>query len=130
MDALLHLSETFDISSCEPGVLVVEFVFCILWQLVDASLDDEGLLELTPEKKSWWLNMAQDMDVDGEETFDEKRTEFSEKLWKANTIMSIELVGMLLQHKLISGLLSLARQNMYEPFLHVLGDSSIFALQS
>ncbi|CAA6654117.1 unnamed protein product [Spirodela intermedia] len=111
VDALLHLSETFGTQDCEPGVLLVEFVFCILWQLVDASLDDEGLLELTPEKKSWWLNKPQGMDIDGEETFDEK-SEFSEKLWKANTVMSIELVGMLLQHKLISGLLCLARQNM------------------
>uniref|UniRef100_A0A1D1XID6 Serine hydroxymethyltransferase n=1 Tax=Anthurium amnicola TaxID=1678845 RepID=A0A1D1XID6_9ARAE len=112
MDALLHLSETFGIQACEPGTLVVEFVICILWQLVDAALDDEGLQELTPEKKSMWVNRPQDMDVDVEENFDDKRTEFSEKLWKANTITSIELVGQLLQHKVISMLLCLARQNM------------------
>ncbi|MQL96346.1 hypothetical protein Taro_029008, partial [Colocasia esculenta] len=112
VDALLHLSETFGIQASEPGALVVEFVFCILWQLVDAALDDEGLQELTPEKKSKWTNKPQDMEMDGEENFDEKKTEFSEKLWKANTIMSIELIGQLLHHKVISRLLFLARQNM------------------
>ncbi|XP_078441460.1 mediator of RNA polymerase II transcription subunit 33A-like isoform X2 [Wolffia australiana] len=112
VDDLLHLSETFGISSSEPGIIVVEFFFYILWQLVDAALDDEGLLERTPEKKSYWLQMPQDMEIDGEDALEGRRADFSEKLRRTNTIRSIELVGMLLEQKLITRLLSLARQNM------------------
>ena len=114
VDAHLHLSETFGIVAREQGVLMVELVLYIVWQLVDASLEDEGLIELTPEKKSRWLNKPQDMEIDGEDTYKGKKTEFPEKSWKSNTVMSIEVVAMLLQHKLISGLLCLARQNMYD----------------
>ncbi|GMP91109.1 hypothetical protein CsSME_00041944 [Camellia sinensis var. sinensis] len=52
IDEVLHLSQIFSLPASEPGLLVVGFVFSIVWQLLDASLDDEGLLELTPEKKS------------------------------------------------------------------------------
>ncbi|THU51461.1 hypothetical protein C4D60_Mb06t31290 [Musa balbisiana] len=41
---VLHLSEKFGIQASEPGVLVVEYVFSILWQLLDATLDDEGII--------------------------------------------------------------------------------------
>ena len=111
---VLHLSEKFGIQASEPGVLVVEYVFSILWQLLDATLDDEGLQELTPEKKSKWISRPHDMEIDGEDAFDEKKTEYNEKLQKANTIMAIELIWHFLNHKVISKLLSLARENMYE----------------
>ncbi|KAK4407107.1 Mediator of RNA polymerase II transcription subunitB [Sesamum angolense] len=49
---VLQFYQIFGIQSSEPGLLVVEFILAIVWELLDASLDDEGLLELTPEKKS------------------------------------------------------------------------------
>ena len=52
IDDVLHLSKIYGLQVSEPGVILVEFVFSIVWQLLDASLDDEGLLELTPDKKS------------------------------------------------------------------------------
>ena len=113
VDDILHLSQAFGIQACEPGVLVVEFVFCTVWQLLDATLDDEGLKELTPEKKSKWETKPQDMEVDGDGNIDEKRIEYGEKLQKINCVMAIELIAQLLRHKLLSGLLCLARENMY-----------------
>lgn len=112
IDNVLHLSQTFGLQACEPGVLLVEFVFSIVWQLLDASLDDEGLLELTLEKKSIWPTRAQDMDVDGHESYKEKIIERHERLNKMNTSMAIEIIGEFLQNKVTGRILYLARQNM------------------
>ncbi|KAI3979886.1 hypothetical protein MKX01_042540 [Papaver californicum] len=112
IDDALHLSELFDLQASEAGVLVVEFVFSIVWQLVDATLDDEGLLELTLEKKSRWATKPQDMEIDGDVSFSERITEHHERLQKANTVFAIDLIGQFLQNKLTSRLLYLARENM------------------
>ncbi|XP_010921944.1 mediator of RNA polymerase II transcription subunit 33A isoform X1 [Elaeis guineensis] len=112
IDDVLHLSRTFGIQACEPGVLVVEYVFFVVWQLLDATLDDEGLLELIPDKKSKWAARPQDMEIDGEGICDEKRNEHNEKLQKINSVMAIELIVHFLQHKVTSSLLSLACGNM------------------
>ncbi|WOK91947.1 mediator of RNA polymerase II transcription subunit 33A-like isoform X1 [Canna indica] len=112
IDDVLHLSEKFGIQAHEPGVLVVEYVFAILWQLLDATLDDEGLLDLTPEQRLKWVTRPQYMDIDGEDAFDEKKTEHNEKLQQLNIVMAVELICNFLHHKVISKLLSLARENM------------------
>lgn len=111
IDDVLHLSRTFGIQACEPGVLVVEYVFSTVWQLLDATLDDEGLLELTSDKKTKWAARPEDMEID-EGICDEKWNEHNEKLQKINSVMAIELVAHFLHHKVISRVLSLARENM------------------
>ncbi|OAY49665.1 mediator of RNA polymerase II transcription subunit 33B [Manihot esculenta] len=113
VDEVLHLSHIFGLQVCEPGMLLVEFVFSMVWQLLDSSLDDEGLLELTSEKKSKWLTSLQDVEIDGHETFGGKRNELHEGLRKANTTMAIQLIGEFLQKKVTSRILYLARQNMH-----------------
>ncbi|KAK9139597.1 hypothetical protein Scep_009278 [Stephania cephalantha] len=112
VDDVLHLSQMFGLQVCEPGVLVVEFVFCILWQLLDAILDDEGLLDLTPEKKSRWFNRSEDMEIDSGDSYNEKLTERHERLQKVNSLMAVELIGQFLKNKMTSSLLYLARRNM------------------
>ncbi|XP_059437140.1 mediator of RNA polymerase II transcription subunit 33B-like isoform X2 [Corylus avellana] len=112
IDAVLHLSQIYGLQVCEPGVLLVEFVFSVVWQLLDASLDDEGLLELTPEKKSRWPTRSQDMDIDGHDSFSEKRADRNEGLQKVNTAMAVEMIGEFLQNKVTSRILYLARRNM------------------
>ncbi|KAM0950986.1 putative mediator of RNA polymerase II transcription subunit 33A/B [Dioscorea sansibarensis] len=110
VDDVLHLSQAFGLQACELGVLVVEFVFCVLWQLVDATIEDEGLQDLTPERKPIWFT-RQDMDIDREANIDE-RTEHIEKMQKTNIGVATELIKEFLHHKVISRLLSLARDNM------------------
>lgn len=95
----------------EPGVLVVEIIFSIVWQLLDASLDDEGLLQLTPEKKSRWPTKPEDMEKDGC-IADMERNEQKERLKNLNTLLAIELIGQFLQNKVTARILYLARQNM------------------
>ncbi|XP_059435722.1 mediator of RNA polymerase II transcription subunit 33B-like isoform X2 [Corylus avellana] len=112
IDDVLHLSQIYGLQVCEPGVLLVEFVFSVVWQLLDASLDDEGLLELTPEKKSRWPTRSQDMDIDGHDSFSEKRADHNEGLQKVNTAMAVEIIGEFLQNKVTSRILYLARRNM------------------
>ncbi|PKA59311.1 Mediator of RNA polymerase II transcription subunit 33A [Apostasia shenzhenica] len=110
VDDVLHLSEIFGIQASEPGTLVVEFTFCIVWQLLDATLDDEGLLELTPEKKSRWPTRSYEMDIDGKDYY--LKTGYSESLRKQNSVKAVELILHFLQNKKISRLISLARENM------------------
>ncbi|MCL7023533.1 hypothetical protein MKW94_021123 [Papaver nudicaule] len=112
VDDALNLSEQFGLQASEAGVLVVEFVFSVVWQLVDATLDDEGLLELTLEKKSRWATKPQDMEIDGDVSFNERITEHHERLQKSNTVFAIDLIGQFLKNKLTSRLLYLARENM------------------
>ncbi|GLT42581.1 hypothetical protein SLA2020_165720 [Shorea laevis] len=112
MDDVLQLSKIFGLQVCEPGLVLVGFVFSVVWQLLDASLDDEGLLELTPEKKSLWLSVSQDMEIDNPNSSAEKRTEQHERLCKVNTTMAIEIIGEFLKDKLTSRILYLARRNM------------------
>ncbi|KAK1295333.1 Mediator of RNA polymerase II transcription subunit 33A [Acorus calamus] len=63
-------------------------------KLLDAALDDEGLQELMPEKKSSWPTRPQEMEID-EDDFNGRRIENYDKLRKMNTLMSIEIVGQL-----------------------------------
>ncbi|XP_039002043.1 mediator of RNA polymerase II transcription subunit 33A-like isoform X2 [Hibiscus syriacus] len=112
IDATLHLSEIFGLQTTEPAILVVEFIFSIVWQLLDASLDDEGLLELTEEKVSRWAIKPQEMEIDGDDVYDEKNIAYLEWLQNFNTTMAIEIIGQFLQHKVTSRILYLARRNM------------------
>lgn len=112
IDDVLHLSQIYGLQVGEPGVILVEFVFSIVWQLLDASLDDEGLLELTPEKKSRWPTRPQDMEIDGHNSFSEMIIEQNEGLQKVNTAMAIEMIAEFLQNKVTSRILFLARRNM------------------
>ncbi|KAL4642637.1 hypothetical protein ACB092_02G034500 [Castanea dentata] len=112
IDAVLQLSQGYGMPVSEPGILVVEFILSIVWQLLDATLDDEGLLELTSDKKSKWIIKSQEMEIDRNNSFDEKRAELQERLQNLNTVMAIELVGEFLQNKVTARILYLARRNM------------------
>lgn len=119
LDSILHLTEIFGVHADEPGVLVVEIIFSLVWQLLDASLDDEGLLQLTPEKKSRWPIKPEDMEIDGC-IADMERNEQRERLKNLNTLLAIELIGQFLQNKVTAKILYLARQNMSEFSLYKL----------
>jgi hypothetical protein len=112
IDDNLNLSKIFAFPTCEPGVFIVEFVLCILWKLIDTALDDEGLLELTPEKKARWPTRPQDISA-FEGSFSEQKQEKIEKLQRMNSVITIELIGHLLHDKVTTRILSLARENMY-----------------
>lgn len=109
LDKVLHLSRIFGFQPNEASAQLVLFVFCIVWRLVDAALDDEGLLQLTETEPRWPVK-PQDMGVDN--LYEEKRKEYSERLQTINTIMAIELIGQFLQNKVTSRILYLASQNM------------------
>ncbi|CAN4113485.1 unnamed protein product [Withania somnifera] len=111
LDSVLHLTEVFGMHADEPGVLVVEIIFSIVWQLLDASLDDEGLLQLTPEKKSRWPTKPEDTEIDGC-IADMERNEHKERLRNSNTLLAIELIGQFLQNKGTARILYLVQRNM------------------
>ncbi|XP_021752651.1 mediator of RNA polymerase II transcription subunit 33A-like isoform X2 [Chenopodium quinoa] len=108
----LCLSQIFGSRASEPNVLLVEFVFTIMWQLLDALLDDEGLLELTTEKKSFWAITTQEMDIDPYDNYDEKKFEQLDKLRRMNTEMAFEIIGQFFQNGVTSRMICLVRHNM------------------
>ncbi|CAH8320369.1 unnamed protein product [Eruca vesicaria subsp. sativa] len=96
---ILGLPELFPMETSKPGVLVVEFVFKMVSQLLDACLSDEGLIKL-----------SQEMEIDAPEMYKEK-TGSHEKLQTLNTIMAIEMIAEFLRNIVISRLLYLVSSN-------------------
>ncbi|GER30150.1 mediator of RNA polymerase II transcription subunit, partial [Striga asiatica] len=128
LDKVLDLSKTFGIQVNESGALLVLYIFSIVWQLVDAALDDEELLQLTDIDPKWPVK-PQDMDVDGSNIYGEKRSEYSKRLQAFNTVMAIELIGQFLRNKVTSGILFMARQNMSDPesfFIDVSSENAVW----
>ncbi|KAL4205446.1 hypothetical protein AMTRI_Chr01g137360 [Amborella trichopoda] len=112
VDDALHLSQTYGIQAAGLGEVVVEFVFTVVSLLLDAILEDEGLLDLKLDKRFTPTIAQQDiMEIDVE-SIDGRRRDYCEKLRKLNTSLTIELIGQFLQHRLTSSLLRLACQNM------------------
>ncbi|GFP97862.1 mediator of RNA polymerase ii transcription subunit 33a [Phtheirospermum japonicum] len=112
IDDILQFRQIFEVQSSEPGHLVVEFIFSVVWKLLDASLDDEGLLEHTLDKKSRWPIKSQNMEIDCCDGFEGKKMERQAALSKMNTLMAIELIGEFFQNTMTSRILYLARRNM------------------
>lgn len=110
--SILRLSELFDLETSKPGVLLVEFVFKMVSQLLDATLSDEGLLELSQDSRSQWVVKCQDMEIDAPERYNGK-TASLEKLQTLNTIMAIEIIAEFLRNTVISRLLYLVSSNRY-----------------
>lgn len=113
IDDVLHLSQIFGLLASEPGRIVVEFIFSVVWQLLDASLDDEGLLSHTLEQKSEWATKPQQMEIEGGGSCDKKWTEHNEMLKNFNTILAIEIIGKFLQNNVTSRILCLACRYLY-----------------
>lgn len=113
INEVLNLSELFGLKSSEPGVVIVQYIFSIVLQLLDSALEDEGLLELTPERESKWLSVNRDMELDGDDNYyDEKRIKYQKGFQNLNTVMAAELIGQFLQNNLTSRILYLAHTNM------------------
>lgn len=109
---ILHLSELFGLETSKPGILVVEFVFKMVSQLLDACLSDEGLLELSQDTSSHWLIKSQGMEIDVPERKNEK-TGSHDKLQTLNTTMAIEMIAEFLRNTATSRLLYLVSYNRY-----------------
>nr|XP_017226911.1 PREDICTED: mediator of RNA polymerase II transcription subunit 33A-like isoform X2 [Daucus carota subsp. sativus] len=113
VDKVLQLSKLFDVPATEPGVFIVEFTFSIVCQLLEASIDDEGLLGFTPEKKFKWISEPHCMDLDSHDSFGvEKNAKHHKRLQSANTVMAIDLIGQFLQNKVTCTIIHLARKSM------------------
>lgn len=110
---ILRLSELFGVETSKPGVLLVEFVFKMVSQLVDATLSDEGLLELCQDPSSQWLIKSQEMEIDGAPEIYNEKTGSHEKLQTLNTLMAIEIIVEFLRNTVISRLLYLVSSNRY-----------------
>ncbi|XP_024980169.1 mediator of RNA polymerase II transcription subunit 33A isoform X2 [Cynara cardunculus var. scolymus] len=99
------------------------------YPLVEAALGDEGLLEVTEERKFRW-NVPQDMELGDCASYDAKRTEYQEMLQSRNTVMTVELIGLFLQNKVTSRILFLARRNMPTHWRSFIQDIEVLAVNS
>ncbi|KAL8260330.1 hypothetical protein R6Q59_028283 [Mikania micrantha] len=111
VDDALHLSQRFGILSSEPGIILVDFIFVMVWQLLDASLDDEGLLEIVPEKNFFSPIKSQEMNID-DHNIGAKKIDCNDRLYKSNTTIAVEIIGEFYRNKITSRILYLARRNM------------------
>nr|KYP42240.1 hypothetical protein KK1_036380 [Cajanus cajan] len=101
----LRLSQPFS----SPGLLLVHFVFAVVSQLLEASLDDDGLLQ--PQDA-----LHVDMLIDAP-------NHNKDALHRKNTAMAIQLIARFLHDKVTSRILSLVQRNMpahWGPFVHQL----------
>ncbi|XP_057546589.1 mediator of RNA polymerase II transcription subunit 33A-like [Amaranthus tricolor] len=112
IENVLSLPQIFGSQASEPGVILVEFVFATVWQLLDALIEDEGLLDLTTEKKSVWAINAQEMDIVPFDNDEEKKFKLLEKFRSLNTDAAVEIIGKYFQNRVSSRILSLVRRNM------------------
>ncbi|KAL5082157.1 hypothetical protein RYX36_010578 [Vicia faba] len=112
IDDVLKLSQIYGQKDCETGVVLVEFVFSILSQFLEASLDDERLLYNIPEIRPRWINNSHDMDIDVPDCNSRMHREQKEWLLRENTKLAIEIIVEFLQNKMTSRLLSLVHRNM------------------
>lgn len=87
-----------------PGVVLVQFLFTVLWQLLEASLEDEGLLE--------HKSRFSDPDATLPPNYQHRHHNKSNGLHRKNTSMAIELIARFLQNKVTSRILSLVQRNM------------------
>ncbi|XP_051127540.1 mediator of RNA polymerase II transcription subunit 33A-like isoform X2 [Andrographis paniculata] len=106
LDQVLQLSQKFNIECNEAGAKLVMYVFSIIWQLLDAILDDEGLSGDGVDPK-WPVKFEEDDNV-----FDETRKQYGEKMQAANTSIAVDLLSQFLQDKVAAGILYLARKTM------------------
>ncbi|CAH8360175.1 unnamed protein product [Eruca vesicaria subsp. sativa] len=119
------------LETSKPGVILVEFVFKMVSQLLDACLSDEGLTQPTQDSL---LIKSQDMEIDAPGRYNEN-TGSQEKLQTLNTIMAIEMVAEFLRNTVISRLLYLVSSNRASNWhefvrrVQVLGENSL-ALRS
>lgn len=121
IDEALHLHQIFGLHSTEPGLVLVKFLFSVVWELLDASLDDENLLELVPGEKSIWPVKSSEMEIDDHNNFGEKKVDGHQGLYKMNTIMAVEIIGELFRNKVTSRILHLVHRNMpahWGSFMH------------
>ncbi|KAI3805972.1 hypothetical protein L1987_21860 [Smallanthus sonchifolius] len=121
IDDTLHLNKIFGFQSSEPGLVLVEFLFSVVWELLYVSLDDENLLELVPEKNTLWPTKPLDMEIDDHSNYGENKIDYHQGLYKMNTITAIEIIGEIFRSKVTSRILQLARRNMpahWGSFMH------------
>lgn len=99
---LLNFSQAFASNDTHPGVVLVHFLFTVVSQLLQASLDDEGLLQHKPR---WLAPDADMMLVDAP-------NHNKDALHRKNTALAIQTIARFLQHKVTSRILSLVQRNM------------------
>ncbi|CAL5186324.1 unnamed protein product [Lathyrus oleraceus] len=91
-----------------PGVVLVQFLFTLAWQLLQASLQDEGLLQ----HKSSLLFLDPDPYPDHDLTMELDTHPHKHALHAKNTSTAIQFIARFLHDKLTSRILSLAQRNM------------------
>ncbi|PNX82524.1 hypothetical protein L195_g038553, partial [Trifolium pratense] len=105
---VLSLSQLYDDyhhdvpSHPHPGVALVQFLFTLVWQLLQASLQDEGLLQR--HKSLLFVDPGLDLTIE--------KLDNPHHLHAKNTATAIQFIARFLHHKLTSRILSLVQRNM------------------
>ncbi|XP_004494899.1 mediator of RNA polymerase II transcription subunit 33B-like isoform X2 [Cicer arietinum] len=120
---VLRLSQLYDYyyddddDHPHPGVVLVHFLFTLVWQLLEASLQDEGLLQhnsllfVDPDLD---LTMELELELDNHHHNVHVNNNNSNKhtLHAKNTATAIQFIARFLHNKVTSRILSLVQRNM------------------
>ncbi|XP_010278916.1 PREDICTED: mediator of RNA polymerase II transcription subunit 33A-like [Nelumbo nucifera] len=118
VDDALELSKNYGFHVVEFGQAVVLFLFTVIINLIDSTMDDWGLQPASVGKISGLFGGGehQDMDIDSKGNQNDKRREHCELLKKTNAFMTMEVLGKLTENRKVMVLLRLVHLNMAEKF--------------
>ncbi|XP_057816725.1 mediator of RNA polymerase II transcription subunit 33A [Cryptomeria japonica] len=132
VDEALQISQAFGMPVTELGQTVVLFVFTVVCNLLNATAEDWGMQMIWSEKQQiLTMNTGQnDMCLDIEDDLNDKRHLHRENLRRTNSMVAIELIGKLMEHRKTASLLCLARRNMPEQWSYLFQNLQIFETHS
>ncbi|XP_049933972.1 mediator of RNA polymerase II transcription subunit 33A-like isoform X2 [Nymphaea colorata] len=115
VDESLHLSSTFGLHIVDLGQATVLFLFHVITNLVNCSLEDWGLHSAHIDKQG-----SMYMDVDIQEKLDDGSHEHRNHLRKTNAFTALEVVEKLVENKKATIIFRLVHWNMPEKFNELL----------
>ncbi|KAH9309638.1 hypothetical protein KI387_037549, partial [Taxus chinensis] len=132
VDNTLQLSQAFGSPVTGLGQTVVLFVFTVVCNLLNAAAEDWGIPVSWSEKHRILTGSIGEIELqmDSEKDLNEKRHMHRECLRRTNSVMAIELIGKLMEHKKTSSLLRLAHRNMPGQWSDIFQNLQIFEMHS
>jgi hypothetical protein len=112
VDEALHLSQLYGVSVSDFGTVAVQFLLTLIWRLMDATLEDWGVLIARTAKQELAMHQGQESYMEVDQYMAEKQAGQLEQMHAANCIAAIDLVSKIIQNKMMKCLLRVAYHNL------------------
>ena len=114
VDEGLQLSQLYGVSVSDFGTVAVQFLLMLIWRLMDATLEDWGVLITRTTKQEHVMQMhhKEESHMDVDDYMEEKQVGQREQMHATNCIAAIDLVSKIMQNKMLKCLLRIAYHNL------------------